>query len=98
MRAQLERLLESAELPNVRLQVLPFRVGAHPCITGPFSILSFTEGEALDVVQSDVITGMVWVESETESSAYSVMFDRTSRLSLAPRDSVTLIDNLRKEI
>lgn len=98
MRAQLERLLESAELPNVRLQVLPFRVGAHPCIAGPFSILSFTEGEALDVVQSDVITGMVWVESETESGAYSVMFDRTSRLSLAPRDSVTLIDNMRKEM
>ncbi|ANP49560.1 DNA-binding protein [Streptomyces griseochromogenes] len=98
MRAQLERLLESAELPNVRLQVLPYRAGAHPCITGPFSILSFAEGDALDVVQSDVITGMIWVENETESGTYSGLFDRTSRLSLAPRDSATLIDNLRKEM
>jgi hypothetical protein len=96
-RAQLERLLEVAELPNVRLQVLPFRTGAHPCISGPFSILSFAEDDALDVVQSDGLTDMVWVENEAGSSTYGDLFDRTSRLSLAPRDSVTLIDSLRKE-
>lgn len=98
MRAQQERLLELAELPNVRLQVLPFRAGAHPCIAGPFSIISFAEDEALDVVQSDTITGMVWVEDEVDSNTYSVLFDRASRLSLAPRDSATLIDSLRKEM
>ncbi|MFJ2261215.1 helix-turn-helix domain-containing protein [Streptomyces sp. NPDC087844] len=96
MRAQLERLLELAELPNVRLQVLPFRAGAHPCIGGPFSIISFAEDEALDVVQSDTVTGMTWVENEMESNTYSVLFDRTARLGLAPRDSLTLIDSLRK--
>ena len=98
MRTQLERLLELAELPNVRLQVLPFRAGAHPCIGGPFSIISFAESEALDVVQSDTVTGMVWVENEVESNTYSVLFDRTARLGLAPRDSLTLIDSLRKEM
>ncbi|MEV6592404.1 helix-turn-helix domain-containing protein [Streptomyces acidicola] len=96
-RTQLERLLEIAELPNVRLQVLPFRAGAHPCIAGPFSIISFADDEALDVVQSDTITDMIWVENEIESNTYSTLFDRTARLSLAPRDSVLLIDNLRKE-
>lgn len=98
MRAQLERLLEMAELPNVRLQVLPFRAGGHPCIVGPFSIVSFSEDGALDVVQSDTITGMLWVEDEAESDAYRTSFDRTARLGLAPRDSLTLIDNLRKEV
>ncbi|MFI7403467.1 helix-turn-helix domain-containing protein [Streptomyces sp. NPDC049541] len=96
-RAQLERLLEVSELPNVRLQVLPFRTGAHPCISGPFSILSFAEDDALDVVQSDGLTDMVWVENEAGSSTYGDLFDRTSRLSLAPRDSLTLINSLRKE-
>ncbi|MFJ8936150.1 Scr1 family TA system antitoxin-like transcriptional regulator [Streptomyces sp. NPDC102365] len=38
MRARLEHLLQVAQLPNVRLQVLPFRTGGHPCITGPFNI------------------------------------------------------------
>ncbi|MDV7221259.1 helix-turn-helix domain-containing protein [Streptomyces prunicolor] len=98
MRVQLERLRELVELPNVRLQVLPFRAGAHPCIAGPFSIVSFAEDGALDVVQSDTITGMAWAESEAESGTYSVLFDRTARLSLAPRDTLTLIDSLRKEM
>ncbi|MEU3422228.1 helix-turn-helix transcriptional regulator [Streptomyces murinus] len=96
-RAQLQRLLELAELPNVCLQVLPFRTGAHPCITGPFSILSFAEDDALDVVQSDGVTDMVWVENEAESRTYGDLFDRTSRLSLAPCDSVTMVDDLIKE-
>ncbi|MGW0532053.1 helix-turn-helix domain-containing protein [Streptomyces sp. NPDC003032] len=98
MRAQLERLLELTELPNVHLQVLPFRAGAHPCIAGPFSIVSFEEAEALDVVQSDTVSGMAWVENEAECRTYSDRFDRTARLSLAPRDSTTLIDSLRKEM
>lgn len=98
MRAQLEHMLDVAELPNVRLQVLPFRAGAHPCIAGPFSIISFTEAEALDVVQTDRVLGSAWVENEAESAKYSTLFDRTARLSLAPRDSVALIDHLRKEL
>ena len=52
----------------------------------------------MDVVQRDGTTDMVWAESEGESSTYSVLFDGTARLSLAPRDSLTLIDDLRKEM
>ncbi|GAV42303.1 hypothetical protein Saa2_05232 [Streptomyces acidiscabies] len=43
MRGQMERLLEVSEYPNVRLQVLPFRTGAHPATAGPFCILSYAE-------------------------------------------------------
>lgn len=98
MHAQLEHLLDLAALPNVRLQVVPFRAGGHPCIAGPFSILSFAETEALDVVQVDALTGPMWVEDEVRGSMYSERFDRTARLALAPRDSTTLIDSLRKEM
>ncbi|MEV6954131.1 helix-turn-helix transcriptional regulator [Streptomyces sp. NPDC051183] len=96
MRAQLEHLLELAELPNVHVQVLPFRAGGHPCIVGPFSLISFAEVEAMDVAHMDVIGSTVWVESRQESAVYSRYFDRTSRLSLAPRDSVDLIDSIGK--
>ncbi|BCB85888.1 hypothetical protein Psuf_032010 [Phytohabitans suffuscus] len=43
MCAQLERLIEAAELPNVTLQVLPFEVGAHAGMDGTFTILTFSE-------------------------------------------------------
>ncbi|MBH5336026.1 helix-turn-helix domain-containing protein [Streptomyces pactum] len=98
MRAQLGRLLEVAELSNVRLQVLPYWTGGHPCITGAFNIVSFAETEAVDVVHVDSIASTVWVENEEESAEYSAFFDRTARLSLAQRDSVVLIDSIRKEM
>ncbi|MFD4522496.1 DUF5753 domain-containing protein [Streptomyces sp. NPDC058470] len=98
MRTQLEHLLEVSELPNVLLRVLPFHAGAHACIAGPFSILSFAEDTALDVVQSDTITGMLWVENDMESSTYSALFERTARLSLTRHDSFSLIHDLRKEM
>ncbi|MFH8986785.1 helix-turn-helix domain-containing protein [Streptomyces sp. NPDC017940] len=98
MRAQLERILELSELPNVRLQVLPFSAGGHPCIAGPFSIISFEEADALDVVQTDRVLGSAWVENEAESAKYSTLFDRTARQSLAPHASVELIDSLCKEL
>ncbi|MEU7176989.1 MULTISPECIES: helix-turn-helix domain-containing protein [Streptomyces] len=96
MRAQLARLLDLSELPNVRLQVMPFRSGGHPCVTGPFSIISFAEAEAVDVVHTDSIASTIWVESAQDSLVHRTFFDRTARLSLAPHDSAILIDGIRK--
>ncbi|MEV8522813.1 helix-turn-helix transcriptional regulator [Streptomyces sp. NPDC052000] len=98
MRAQLGQLLDVAKLPNVRLQVLPFRTGGHPCVTGAFNIVSFTEAEAVDVVHVDTIATTVWVENPEEGAVYSTFFDRTARLSLAQHDSAVLIDTIRKEL
>ncbi|MDX3850373.1 DUF5753 domain-containing protein [Streptomyces sp. AK02-01A] len=96
MRNQLEHVLEMAQLPNVRIQVMPFQSGGHPCITTSFSIVSFTESEAVDVVHADTIASTVWVENEEESAVCSTFFDRTARLSLAPKDSVRLIEDIGK--
>lgn len=97
MRGQLERLLEVAEFPNVRLQVLPFRAGAHPAAAGSFCILSYAETGALDVVECDTHTGIMWVENDEDCAYFGEVFDRVARLSLAPKDSITLIGSLYKE-
>ncbi|MFI5754297.1 DUF5753 domain-containing protein [Streptomyces sp. NPDC051569] len=98
MRGQLERLLEAAELPNVRLQVVPFIAGAHPGMTSAFSVVSFAEPGALDVVQSDTVSTKVWLESETDAARHLAIFDRIARQGLAQRDSTRLIDDIRKEL
>lgn len=98
MRAQLEHLLDVAKLPNVRLQVLPFHAGGHPCVGGTFNIISFAESEAVDVVHVDTFASTVWVENESDSAEYSQRFDRTARLSLAQHDAVKLIDSIRQEM
>lgn len=98
MRAQLEHLLKVSELPNVRLQVLPFRTGGHPCVTGSFNIMSFADAEAVDVVHVDTIASTVWVENEEEGSVYASFFDRTARLGLAQHDAVRLIERISQEM
>ncbi|WP_439674600.1 Scr1 family TA system antitoxin-like transcriptional regulator [Embleya sp. MST-111070] len=48
MRDQLTHIAEvAASHPHVRVQVLPFRVGAHPAMDGPFVILQFPEWATL---------------------------------------------------
>ncbi|WP_343234789.1 Scr1 family TA system antitoxin-like transcriptional regulator [Streptomyces sp. E5N91] len=56
------------------------------------------EPEAVDVVHVDTIAATVWVEDEAESATYSSFFDRTARLSLAPKDSLRLIENISEDM
>ncbi|MGW2228354.1 helix-turn-helix domain-containing protein [Streptomyces formicae] len=48
MRAQLERLAELAERPGITIQILPFSIGAHAGIQGPFSHFEFEADEMPD--------------------------------------------------
>ncbi|MEU6867258.1 DUF5753 domain-containing protein, partial [Streptomyces sp. NPDC046876] len=96
MRRQLEHLVEMARLPHVHVQVLPFRVGAHHAVSGAFNILSFAEPGALEVGYTESIASTVWAEGAEANEAYSRAFDRVTRLSLAPRDSVNLIEAISK--
>ncbi|MFE7116202.1 helix-turn-helix domain-containing protein [Streptomyces sp. NPDC057654] len=96
MRGQLERVIELTDLPNVRLQVLPFRAGGHPSVGSAFSIVSFADVGAVDVVHQDTIGATVWVENDTEGATYNDFFERTARLSLSQHDSLVLIDSIRK--
>ncbi|MGK5643380.1 Scr1 family TA system antitoxin-like transcriptional regulator, partial [Streptomyces sp. URMC 126] len=41
MREQLEYLVELSRLPHVTVQVMPFRMGAHPGVNGQYAILEF---------------------------------------------------------
>lgn len=98
MRPQLAHLLEMSKLPNVRLQVLPFRSGTHPCAAGPFSIISFAETEAVDVIYADTLASSIWIENQSESARYRGFFEATTRLSLSPHDSLRLIEEIRQEM
>jgi hypothetical protein len=98
MARQLEHLCGLAELPNVYIQVLPFRAGGHPCIGGPFNVLSFGEDEAVDVVHMDTPRSTIWVEDADESQVFVSLFDQASRMSLSPYDSIQFIDSIAKEM
>lgn len=91
MTRQLERLVEAARLPQVRLQVLPFTAGAHIGVTGPFVIFSFSRTSDLDVVVLDHLTSSVHLEWKEDLRAYSEAFNALSIHALSPEDSLDFI-------
>ncbi|MEU3655775.1 helix-turn-helix transcriptional regulator [Streptomyces sp. NPDC032161] len=98
MREQLGRLLDVSRLPNVKLQVVPSLAGAHPGMTSAFTIVSFAEPGALDVVHMDTTSTTLWLESDTDADRHGILFDRVSRLALAQRNTVGLIEGILKEL
>jgi transcriptional regulator with XRE-family HTH domain len=91
MRAQYERLLELAELPNVTLQVMPAAVGAHPGAIGSFSILQFPEQYFPDVVYVESMTGALYIEDESQVHTHTLAFEQMQATALNPEESVELI-------
>ncbi|WP_406354112.1 helix-turn-helix domain-containing protein [Streptomyces sp. NBC_01635] len=96
MREQLERVLDSAALPNVTLQVLPFDAGTYPA-TGSFTMLGFPAPEDPDLVYRDGITDAVYLEGEHHVREYTKAFDGLRAAALSPQRSAQLIKSVVKE-
>ncbi|GAB2829315.1 hypothetical protein GCM10027176_36950 [Actinoallomurus bryophytorum] len=77
MRAQYERLLELAELPNVTLQVMPAAAGAHPGRDRAVSIPNFPDAEQYfpDVVYVESMTGALYIEDESQVHTHTLAFE-----------------------
>jgi transcriptional regulator with XRE-family HTH domain len=97
MRAQLERLVEAADLPNVTLQILPFEAGGHAGMDGTFAILDFPEPSDPDVVYAENATGGLFLEKSDELRKYVFIFDHIRAAALGPEESVAYIAKLAKE-
>ncbi|WP_328497794.1 helix-turn-helix domain-containing protein [Streptomyces sp. NBC_00414] len=91
MARQLDRLREAAQLPHVRIQVLPFGVGAHVGVTGPFVIFSFTNRSDLDVVVLDHLTSSLYLEQREDLQSYEEAFNSLQGQALSPADTLDFI-------
>ncbi|HEY0700154.1 MAG TPA: helix-turn-helix transcriptional regulator [Micromonospora sp.] len=97
MRAQLESLVEAADLPNVTLQILPFEAGAHAGMDGSFTILGFPEEDDPDVVYAENAMGGCYLEKSEELQKYIFIFDQIRAAAIRPEESVALVAKLAKE-
>jgi transcriptional regulator with XRE-family HTH domain len=70
VREQLRYLIEIADHPAVTLQILPFRVGAHSAMGGPFTILRFAEPDLQDVVYIEQLTSALYLDKPSEVDSY----------------------------
>lgn len=98
MRAQIQRLLDLGELPNVTLQVMPFGAGGHAVPGGPFSILRFAEPDLPDVVYLEQLTGAVYLDSSHDVGHYVMVMDRSCVQAKSPGDSARILTSILREV
>ena len=98
MRAQLDHLLEVIAAPNVHLQVLPFRAGAHAAAGGSFTILRFAEPDLPDIVYLEQLTSAVYLDKRADVEDYVMIMERVTVQAETPQRSVATLQRLRDEI
>jgi transcriptional regulator with XRE-family HTH domain len=98
MRAQLQHVAETAKLPHVSVQVLPYRAGAHPAMDGSFIVLGFPEPTDPDVVYLESQAGSLYLEETPPVERYTLMFDHLIAKALDPDESRRLIAEVAEEL
>ena len=93
MAAQLAKILDIAALPNVKVQILPFELGAHPAMESNFTILELP-GPAPGVVFVEGMIGSTYLERPDDLKRYHNVFSELQSIALNPKDSGDLIAKL----
>jgi transcriptional regulator with XRE-family HTH domain len=97
MHAQLQRLIERSELPNVTLLVMPDDLGAHAGLDGPFSILQFETG-ARPVVYVECQAGNLYLEKDDDLRRCQQTMNHILAAAPGPEPSLALIRQAAKEM
>ena len=93
MQAQLEALVEATQRPNVRLQIVPFRAGAHSAAGGAFSILRFPDQELPDIVYVEQLASALYFDKRDDVELY---VDAMERLCVEADPPDRTSDTLRR--
>jgi transcriptional regulator with XRE-family HTH domain len=91
MQAQLERLLELSDLPNVTLRVIPYEAGALPAGNNKFIILGFAQPTVSDIVFIEGLTGDLYLEDSRDVEIYSTTFRTLVQLAASPDETHNII-------
>lgn len=94
MDGQLRHLVETAELPNVELWVLPLQ-SETPLRADSFMAFGFSSrdesGKLGDVVSTEGVSDELRIEGETDTHMFRLIFDALFAASLPPDDTRELI-------
>ncbi|WP_018686638.1 helix-turn-helix domain-containing protein [Actinokineospora enzanensis] len=91
---QLKHLIDMSERPYLTLQVMPFTVGPHPCMTGPFSLLTLPEEKEPNFVYVEFPNGAAYLERPADLVTYTAAFRHAATMALSPDDTRSLLVSL----
>jgi len=99
MRDQLTHIVDVVESrPNVRVQVVPYRAGAHPGMNGAFVVLQFPEMLSLKpMVYLENLVDAVVKRTDADVEGYAEAFSDLQALAPGPQESLSMIKEAIKE-
>jgi Domain of unknown function (DUF5753)/Helix-turn-helix domain len=98
MRAQLTALIDATKQPNIRLQVIPFRVGGHAAAGGSFSILRFPDQDLPDVVYVEQLTSALYLDKREDVDLYATAMERLCVEADRPSRTSDILHRLLNEL
>jgi hypothetical protein len=91
MARQLDHILELVKQPNIKIQIVPYEIGAHPGLDSPFAILRFTDSLLPEVVYVEGLVGHLYLERKADVDRYKQAFNYLGGIALNLDDSIDLI-------
>jgi hypothetical protein len=85
---QIRHLITMAELPQVRLQVLPIYSDEYVAISDPLTILRFADPELPDVVYSQHQTTALYLDRDQDVRHYRALLDHVCTLAKSPTETI----------
>jgi hypothetical protein len=98
MAAQLRRIVELSERPDVTFRVMPFSQGAHVGLQGPFALLEFPDPEDGDVLHLESREDSNFVDEDEQTSRYREYFYDLERDALSEEESLDLVKGIHAEL
>lgn len=95
MRIQLNRLRELADLPNVTLQIAPFRLGGLAAAGGPVTILRFQEPDLPDIVYLEQLNSALYLDKREDVEDYLAIMDSLCATADSHGKTADTLDSLR---
>ena len=98
MGEQLARITETATLPNITAQVIPYDAGAHPGMPGSFIVLEFPDPADQSLIYIDSMAGDLFLEGDAEIRRYTLMFEHLRAAALRPDESIALVARVAEQL
>ncbi len=98
IRAQIQHLIEMAELPNITLQAVPFYSGGRAAAGGPFTILRFSEPDLPDIVYLEQLTSALYLDKSQDVDAYLGLMDRLAVEATSPAKTIDFLASISTDL
>lgn len=94
MRGQIHHLLDLTKRPNIKVQVMPFRLGGHAAEGGAFTILRFPEPDLPDVVYVEQLYSALYLDKRDQSDRYAQTMDRLVVEAPPPEETPNMLERI----